>query len=210
MDRDQIQAWVTAERLSLADFFDDLDEPEWQVESLCSGWNVHQVLAHVSLSSKVSLWETLVGVVKARGDWDGMTDKLARDRADRFTPAELIAQVRESAGSTHRAPGASPIDPLVDMMIHGQDVARPLGRVREMPIEQACAALEHVRNNIFYGSRKRLRGIRLVATDVEWAGGDGPEEIRGPISDLLLVATGRKAGLAALIGPGVQRVTAAM
>ncbi|MEU7141213.1 maleylpyruvate isomerase family mycothiol-dependent enzyme [Nocardia sp. NPDC046473] len=210
VDRDQTLAWVRAERLALADFFAELGEHEWQVQSLCAGWTVHEVLAHVTLSSTDTLWGTLVGIVRARGDWNRMNADQARDHAAQFRPAELIAQLRESAGSARRAPGASPLDPLVDMMIHGQDVARPLGRVREMPAEPACAALDHVLRSPFYGARKRLRGIRLTATDAEWAGGNGPEAIRGPLSNLLLVATGRTAGLAALTGPGVERVTAAL
>ncbi|PXX60237.1 uncharacterized protein (TIGR03083 family) [Nocardia tenerifensis] len=208
MDRDQIVAWVRDERLSLADFFAELDEHEWAVNSLCSGWTVHEVLAHVTLSSKDTLWGTLVGIVKARGDWNRMNADQARDHAARFAPTELIEQLRESAGSARTAPGAGPLDPLVDMLIHGQDVARPLGRVREVPAEQGRAALDYVLRSRFYGARKRLRGIRLSATDTQWTAGDGPAEISGPLSDLLLIATGRSAGLAGLTGSGVARITA--
>lgn len=210
MDRDQILAWVRAERLSLAGFFAELDEHEWGVRSLCPDWTVHEVLAHVTLSSTDTLWGTLVGIVRARGDWNRMNTDQARDHAARFTSAELIEQLRESAGSARRSPGASPLDPLVDMLIHGQDVARPLGRVRAVSAEQGCAALDHVLCSPFYGARKRLRGIRLTATDTEWTGGNGPMEVSGPLSDLLLVATGRTAGLAALTGPGVERLTTAL
>ncbi|MFG1792350.1 maleylpyruvate isomerase family mycothiol-dependent enzyme [Nocardia sp. NPDC049149] len=208
VDRDQILAWVRAERLTLADFLDDLDEHEWQVDSLCDGWTVHQVLGHIT--SQDTVRSTVIGLIRAKGNWDRMNAQAARDHAARFAPAELIAQLRAAAGSTHLAPLSSPLDPLVDIMIHGQDIARPLGRTRPMPTEQAIAALEHLIRSPFYGARKRLKGLRLTATDAAWMHGDGPDEIRGPLSELFLVATGRSVGLAGLTGPGVARVAAAM
>ncbi|WP_405161784.1 hypothetical protein OG203_36535 [Nocardia sp. NBC_01499] len=66
----------------------------------------------------------------------------------RYTLAELITQLRESAGSAHRAPGVSPLDPLVDIMIHGNDSTSAC-RIREMPAEQASAALDRVLRNPF-------------------------------------------------------------
>ncbi|UGT69416.1 maleylpyruvate isomerase family mycothiol-dependent enzyme [Nocardia gipuzkoensis] len=210
MDLDKIMMWTRAERLGVADFLDDLDDHEWAADSLCPGWTVHDVSAHLTLSNRVTLGATIAGVVRARGDWNRMTERMARDRASRYTPAELIAQLREGAGWSRRAPGAGPLDPLVDTMIHGQDIARPLGRRRDMPAEQAVVALEHVLRSPFYGSKKRLRGVRVVATDAEWSAGSGPEEIHGPLSDLLLLATGRAAGLAGVTGTGVQRLAQAL
>ncbi|MCC3326271.1 maleylpyruvate isomerase family mycothiol-dependent enzyme [Nocardia abscessus] len=210
MDLDKIMMWTRAERLGVADFLDELDDHEWAADSLCPGWTVHDVSAHLTLSNRVTLGATIVGVVRARGDWNRMTERMARDRASRYTPAELIAQLREGAGWTRRAPGAGPLDPLVDTMIHGQDIARPLGRRRDMPAEQAVVALEHVLRSPFYGSKKRLRGVRVVATDAEWSAGTGTEEIHGPLSDLLLLATGRAAGLAGVTGTGVQRLAEAL
>ncbi|MGY2114241.1 hypothetical protein ACW9HR_10020 [Nocardia gipuzkoensis] len=52
--------------------------------------------------------------------------------------------------------------------------------------------------------------MRVVATDAEWSAGSGPEEIHGPLSDLLLLATGRAAGLAGVTGTGVQRLAEAL
>jgi hypothetical protein len=118
----------------------------------------------------------LTGAVKARFDWNRMEDEKARAIAARYTRPELIAQIRETAGSPQRAPMAAPIDPLVDFLVHGQDIARPLGRVREMPLEPARAALEHVLKSPFWGARKRFRE-------------SGVPDL--PVPDLLMLATGR-------------------
>ncbi|GAA5083629.1 maleylpyruvate isomerase family mycothiol-dependent enzyme [Nocardia iowensis] len=120
-------------------------------------------------------------VTKAAAQWKG------------HTPTELIAQLRACASSARRAPGAAPVDPLVDIIVHGQDIARPLERNWQTPTERVAAALDHVVASRFYGARKRLRGARLTATDTDWTYGDGPEEIHGSVTDLLLVATGRQA-----------------
>ncbi|MGW5438705.1 maleylpyruvate isomerase family mycothiol-dependent enzyme [Nocardia asteroides] len=191
MDRDRIQAWLRAERLDLADFLDTLGPDDWARPSACAGWTVHDVLAHVTSTDTVR--DTVVGLIRARGDWNRMTARLATDYAARHTPADLITQLRAAADSTRRAPGAAPIDPLVDLIVHGQDIARPLGRVRTAPTDTVLACLDHVLASRFYGARTRLRHIRLTATDTTWTQGPGPTEIEAPALDLLLVATGRPA-----------------
>ncbi|TCN44646.1 uncharacterized protein (TIGR03083 family) [Kribbella orskensis] len=201
-------AWTEAERLSLAELLADLDEHEWSVDSLCAGWTVREVAAHLTMSTRLTLGLAIRGAIRSGGSFDRMENRFARERAVRFTPAELIAQIRETASSPRRAPGAKPLDPLLDALVHGQDIARPLGRQRAVPDEPALAALEHARTSAFYGARRRFRGLRLVATDADWAAGDGVEEVRGSVSDLLLLATGRPAGLAGTSGPGADRLAA--
>ncbi|MEV0931835.1 maleylpyruvate isomerase family mycothiol-dependent enzyme [Streptomyces phaeochromogenes] len=206
MDRERVLSWTKAERLGLADFLDDLEGADWETPSLCTGWTVHDVVAHLTLSTRTTLPGMVKGMVRARGDWERMEFDAARRRAADFGPAELIAQFRETAGSTRRAPLSAPLDPLVDVLVHGQDIARPLSRVRPTPQEQTIAALEHVLASPFYGARKRLRGVRLVATDANWSRGEGQDEVRGPAGDLLLLATGRAAGLTGVSGPGAERL----
>ena len=202
--------WTRAERLSLADLFDSLDDNQWQVPSLCEGWTVLHVAAHLTTSTRTTWRTVLTGMVRARGDWNRMEDDLARDIVARHTRQELIAQLRETAGSARRAPGAAELDPLLDAIVPGQDVARPLGIERPMPLEQTIAALEHILTSRFYGARKRFARTRLAATDCGWSAGDGPRELRGPVGDLLMVATGRPAGLATLSGPALHHVAAAL
>jgi len=206
---DQVLDWTRTERLGLADLLEGLDDHQWRAPSLCAGWSVHDLAAHLTLSTRTTLGMVLREAVRARGSFDRMELVISRERAARFDRHELVAQLRETAGSARRAPGAGPLDPLVDALVHGQDLARALDLARPVPLEPALAALEHVRTSAFYGARRRFRGARLVATDVDWSAGGGPEEIRGPAAELLLVATGRTAGLAALSGPGVRRLVLA-
>ncbi|MFK0249820.1 maleylpyruvate isomerase family mycothiol-dependent enzyme [Amycolatopsis azurea] len=202
MDDGEISAWTGTERLSFAELLEGLDEKDWSATTLCTEWTVHAMAAHLAQTTRNRLKDTLVGIVKARGNWDRMNVDQAIAYGARFSPAELVAQIREDAGSPRRSPGAKPIDPLADVLIHGQDVARPLGIARPMPEKPAIAALEHLLVSPFWGAKKRCRDLRLIASDAEWSGGAGSEEVRGPLVDLLLAVSGRSAGLPALTGPG--------
>ncbi|MFC9997003.1 maleylpyruvate isomerase family mycothiol-dependent enzyme [Nocardia sp. NPDC127526] len=191
MDPELIPTWIRTERLELADFLDDLTAAEWRQPSLCDGWTTHEVLAHITLSNRETVWDTVKGIVRARFDWNRMTADQARDRAASYTPAQLLGQLREAAGTMKRAPGASPLDPLVDIIVHGQDIARPLGRTWRTPVARVLPALDQVLASRFYGAPKRVRGLRLSATDADWTYGDGPDELSASAIDLLMLATGR-------------------
>lgn len=199
----EVLGQIEAERLDLCDFLDGLGPDDWSVPSLCPGWTVRDVVAHLTVPGG-SVLAGLRAFVGARGNWERMVADQARARAAAFPPEVLIVQLRAAAASPHRPLGSKPLDPLVDALVHGQDIARPLGRRRPMPVERAVPALGHVVASPWYGARKRLRGVCLVATDAGWSSGDGGDpEVRGPAGDLLLVATGRSAGLASLTGRGV-------
>jgi uncharacterized protein (TIGR03083 family) len=204
MTEDDIRAAVEAERLGLSDFLDTLGPSDWEVRSLCSAWTVREVVAHLTIPTRATVPFVIRGAIRARGDVHRMFAMQARERAAAFTPAQLVAQLRETAGSRRRMPMSAPMDPLTDILVHGQDIARPLGRSRPMPAGLAVAGLEFVLPNAFHGAPKRLAGLRLVATDADWPGSDGAQEIRGTAGDLLLAAMGRAAALAGLSGAGVD------
>lgn len=203
LDRDEIDAAVRAERLSLCDLPEGLDDSEWAAQSMCSAWTVRDVAAHLTTTTRETVPSVVKAAIKARGSFDRMTVDVAGERAATFTTDELVAQLRESAGSSRRMPGISPMDPLMDLLIHGQDIARPLGRRYVMRPEVAAPSLAYVAGNRFLGGPQRLAGLELIATDVPWASGKGPR-VQGTAEDLLLVAAGRAAGLAHLTGPGVE------
>ncbi|TWD81412.1 uncharacterized protein (TIGR03083 family) [Kribbella amoyensis] len=207
---EEIRPQVEAERLSLVKFLEGLREDEWAVRSLCTDWTVHEVLAHLTLSTRTGVKDWLKGLAQARFDFDRMESQQGRERAAQYSPAELIEQYRETAGSTRRSPLSGAMDPLVDVLVHGQDIARPLGREREIPLKLLPGALDHLWNSPFYGVKKRFRGTRMIATDVQWTAGDGPAEVRGPATELLLAATGRPSGLDNLQGEGVELVRATL
>jgi uncharacterized protein (TIGR03083 family) len=205
LDRDAIDAAVRAERLRLCDFLKGLEDAEWDAQSLCSAWTVREVVAHLTTTTRTTVPFVVKAAIKARGSFDRMEADVACERAARFTPTELVGQLRESAESSRRTPGSGPMDPLMDLLVHGQDIARPLGRRYPMPTEVAVPALAYVAANRFLGGPRRLAGLEFAATDASWSSGEGPR-VDGTVDNLLLVASGRAAGLAHLTGPGVDRL----
>lgn len=202
MEPAEIVSAIEAERLDLAVMLDELAPADWTTPSLCAAWTVQDVVAHLTLATRLTPLAAIGGVLKARGNINRMIGDAARRRSAQFGPAQLVAQLRETAGSAKRPLGTQPPDPLVDVLVHGQDVARPLGRTRAMDPTRVAPALAHVAGSSFYGVGKRFPGLRFVATDLDWSSGAG-EEVRGPGGQLLLLLTGRPAGLDGLDGPGV-------
>ena len=207
MEREEKWAVIAGQRRVLADVLDALDEAEWDQPSLCSQWRVRDVAAHIALTPQSpSVLRLLRMGVRARGDFDAVNRDLAVGHADR-AGAELVSELRRLADS-RRKPAITTLDNLLfDTLVHVQDVAVPLERTVAMPLAAAREGADRVwRMGWPFWARRRLRGLRLSATDVEWARGDGAE-VRGPVQALLLLLTGRTgAALPQLTGSGVQRL----
>ncbi|MEO3859116.1 maleylpyruvate isomerase family mycothiol-dependent enzyme [Acrocarpospora sp. B8E8] len=202
MDQREIWAAIEAERHSLADMLDALPKGgDWDRPSLCEGWRIRDVAAHLAVATQAGNAAVLIEFIRARGSFN----RMIRDSAIRYAErpiAGIIEEIRESAYSRRLAPTTKPLDPLFDALVHGQDIAVPLSIERPMPLEPARAAATHIweRGFPFYPQRK-FRGLRLVATDVDWTVGDGVV-VEGPIQALLLLISGRPAALPSLTGMG--------
>ena len=207
MDLDDVWCIIDAERASLADLLDDLSPAEWEVPSLCAAWRVRDVAAHLTLA-QMGPWPATVAAVRARGSFD----RMIRDTALRvgLLPAEEYGRrIRAMVGSRRRAPFVSPIEPLTDVLVHGQDIAVPLGRERPVPPAAAAVAARRVWDTGFpFRARRRLAGLRLRATDGDLVLGAGAP-VEGTTGDLLLLLTGRTATVHRLSGEGAHRLPAA-
>ena len=201
MDLDDVWRAIDTERAGLADLLDDLTTAEWAAPSLCSGWRVRDVAAHLTLSHMPPSTAVLEAL-RARGNYHRMVhDSAVRQAA--LPREEFPRRLRAMVGSRRKVPFVAPLVPLLDVLVHGQDIARPIGRPRPMPPRAATAAADQVWSMGWpFHARRRLRGLRLAATDASWSVGDGPP-VEGPISALLLLMTGRDAALDELTGEGV-------
>jgi uncharacterized protein (TIGR03083 family) len=208
MDRSTVWAAVDHERASLADLLDTLTEDEWATPSLCNGWTVRDVVAHLTLTA-IGPGQATIALLRHGGSLGRTARETARRRAAVMSSAELIERLRGLVGSRRHLFGTRYVDSLVDVLVHGQDIAVPLGRERAIPLEAAVTAINRVATMGYWmGKRRRLRGLRLEATDARWTRGDGAV-VRGPVAVLLLLLTGRRARLDELTGVGRERLVRA-
>jgi uncharacterized protein (TIGR03083 family) len=194
-DRDVEQLWqaVAAQRLALAAELDRLTGDEWRTPSLCAGWTVRDVAAHLTLQD-LDLRTVLAEFARHPRGMNRVIRDSARRRAQRPT-GELVAMIRSSAASRRHNVGVTPRETLVDALVHGQDITVPLGRPLPVPVDAAAAAASAVWGRGWpWHARRRFAGFRLRATDADWTAGEGTP-LEGPIDAILLLLTGRPAAL---------------
>ncbi|MFD6163033.1 maleylpyruvate isomerase family mycothiol-dependent enzyme [Nocardia sp. NPDC060256] len=205
MEFDEDRAWrvIEEQRHAIADVLAGLSADEWETPSLCAGWRVADVAAHIVLGTRpLTVWATLSALARAGGRYNAMIDTLTRDHADR-PDADLVAELRACA-SARTLPAVTNVpNILFDTIVHGQDIAIPLHRSIAVPPSGAAAAATRVWAMGWpFWARRRLRGFRLTATDIDWTVGAGPV-VSGPITALLLTLTGRPKALEQLSGDGL-------
>jgi uncharacterized protein (TIGR03083 family) len=192
---------IHAERAALADDLDGLTEEQWTTPSWIPPWTVLDVLGHMTATAQMSP-ARFVGKMAAAGfRFQAMTNReVARITAD--GPAAALAAFRGSADSTSSPPG--PVDSwLGETIVHGEDIRRPLGIVHTYATDAVVRVADFYKgSNLLIGSKKRIDGLTLTATDTDWSTGNGPE-ITGPMLALLLALTGRAGVVAQLGGPGL-------
>lgn len=193
---------VERERLALADLADSLTDEQWDAPSLCEGWRARDVVGHVNAVAKTGLLGVLAGIVRARFDVDRYLADAGRAEGAR-PRAELIADLRANAASRKLPPMFKPEDLFGDTFVHGQDVRRALGLQRRIEPDALRLVLDREKGNKMLGVAKRVAGLRLVASDLDWSHGEGPE-VCGPAEAILMAILGRQAALADLTGPGVE------
>jgi uncharacterized protein (TIGR03083 family) len=206
MDREQSWQVIAEQRLGLAWLLDGLSDTEWEQPSLCAGWRVRDVAAHVAMAVP-GLGAMLADAIRARGSFHRLNHDVAVRHAARPT-RDIVAELRMHADSRRLPAVTNHRNILFDVLVHTQDIAIPLGRDYSMPSEAARAGANRVWTMGWpFWARHRLRGVRVVATDTDWSAGAGVE-LRGPIGMLLLLLTGRTAtALPHLSGPGVHTIT---
>jgi uncharacterized protein (TIGR03083 family) len=195
---------IAVERRATADLLDSLTDVQWASASDCAGWDVRQVVAHLVMPFSLSIPRMVVKLAAKRFDFNRLADEWARN--ERRSNAELVATLRANAEHRFTPPGLGPEAPLADIVVHTQDIVRPLGIDRRVPDEAAAVILD------FLVSPKATRGflpkgltdgLALAATDAEWRSGSGAA-VAGPGVALIRALTGRRQAFDELRGDGVD------
>jgi uncharacterized protein (TIGR03083 family) len=193
---------VHAERRALAADLAGLAPEQWQTPSLCEGWTVHDVLAHMVATAKETPPGFFIGMLRSGFRISRFTEKrIAEERSD--GPAATLAAFRAVETSRSAPPGPK-LSWLGEALVHAEDIRRPLGLRHDYPLAAVTAVADfYAGSNVLIGGKRRVAGLTLRATDTDWSHGSGPA-VEGPALALLLATTGRRAALAELSGPGLE------
>ncbi|MEZ0070206.1 uncharacterized protein (TIGR03083 family) [Streptacidiphilus sp. MAP12-20] len=186
----ELQAQTHAERERLAALLADLTEAQWDAPSLCAGWRVREVVAHITMPFRTGTPSFVAGMIAAGFSFNRYADRVARRDAARMTSDELLGTLRDNVRHPWQPPGGGPAAALSHDVIHGLDITEPLG-LPPAPPERIAVVLEHSRPRALAYFGVDLAGLELRATDADFRLGTG-RVVELPVKDVLLTVTGRR------------------
>jgi uncharacterized protein (TIGR03083 family) len=196
--------WPTihAERAALLDDLQQLSEQQWATRSLCAEWDVRQAFGHMIATARKTPLTFVGGFAKSGFNFQKMA-KADVSRETAGTPQDQLAAFTSLATATSSPPG--PVESwLGETIVHAEDIRRPLGISHTYPVEAvAKIGTFYSGSDLLIGSKTRVAGLTLRATDTDWTIGAGPT-VEGPVLALVLAMTGRHVAHAELSGPGLE------
>lgn len=190
------------ERTDLAEFLATLTPDQWEAPTLCELWRVRDVVAHIYSYEDLGFGRLAARMMRAGLNGDRARAVGVAEHSSK-SPQELVAMARDHIqpkGLTSMMGGRIA---LTDGMIHHQDIRRPFGMLREIPTDRLIAALDTAKTAPTIGAAKRIKGLTLTGTDIDWTTGDGPV-VEGAGEALLMAIAGRRGIVSELTGPGVS------
>jgi len=199
VDAAAVRAMFTSEQDATVALARALSPDQWELPSLCEGWTVREVVAHMARHIHPGDWHETIELTGKRA--------ARREREYAQTIDRLIVELAAPAPSSTRGLTSMALLNTFELVIHQQDVRRPTGLTRRYPDATLQACLDFTTSalgnlGVADSFRRRGRGLRLVATDIGWSTGNGPE-VTGPGEAILVALAGRASALADLGGPGV-------
>jgi uncharacterized protein (TIGR03083 family) len=194
--------YIHSERVDMAETLSSLTPARWSTPSWCAGWSVQETAGHIVAAAEQTPMNFYRQLASAGFKFNVFTDRDAK-RLGALGPDELVRRLQARTTTTNHPP-APVMAMLGEIVAHGEDIRRPLGLVHQTP-EAALVAVANnwCKTNLLLGAKRRIAGLRLRSTDIDWSRGDGPE-VAGPLQSLLLAMVGRKGALPALSGDGVS------
>jgi uncharacterized protein (TIGR03083 family) len=197
---------IAAERHAFGDVLEGLPESDWSAPSLCSGWRVREVVAHMTMPFRYAAPRFIAEMVRSRGNFARMADRVAH-RDAQAPIGTLLDGWRTNENNPWKPPGGGLKGALTHDVVHGLDITIPLGIEHPVSDQALRVVLDHATTPL---SLKHfgldVTGIRLEADDLEWTFGDG-EPVRGRARHLLMVLMDRRLPAELLSGPATARFT---
>lgn len=205
-----MDTWINIKngREALGDYLAGLSPDDWNKPSLCAGWTVKNVAAHLLVIPTMSKGQVFRSFVGSGFNLDKMNAKLVEKLTSEMSNADIAARTRASASSKSMPPGLKLAGVHTELVVHSSDISEGVGRPFALPVEDYIAALDHLKDvQPVFGSKERIAGLALRATDADWSTGSGPI-VEGPAQQLLLAVAGRRVALERLSGDGLATLRA--
>jgi uncharacterized protein (TIGR03083 family) len=189
--------------LDLAERLAVLDDEQWNSPSLCTQWRIRDVLAHLTAGAEGAFGVGAIfrGMLRHGFNYNRWMAADGQERGQQ-DPAVVLNALRNAAANRKAPPRDRPVRGLMHVMIHGQDMCRPLGITRDLPEAHLVPVADFVKGDVhIFGAKKRVAGLKLTATDMDWSHGNGPE-VTGPAEALVMMMAGRLVALDDLSGEG--------
>lgn len=202
-----VRARVAEYRCRVADDLEALAPEQWDSPSWCKGWRVRDVLGHLVHNAEASRVSMVRDMTRHPIRPDRGLDLIARQLGDEPVPT-LAQRLRKARLGGVRVIGFPVGMGLGDVVVHGNDALRPVGLEFEVHPVDAVSVLDAYRRvgGLVFHTRPH-RNVRLVATDVEWSCGNGPD-VTGRAIDIIMLMANRRQVLGLLSGPGVTDLAA--
>jgi uncharacterized protein (TIGR03083 family) len=189
MNDDELFDATVAQRAALVRVLDGLSGEQWDAPSLCEGWRIREVVAHITMPYRHSIPTMILAMLRARGRFDVAADRLARRDTAAQPSSALLEDLRRNVEHPWRPPGGGQLGALSHDVIHGLDITEALGIQSVSPPNRLAAVLAGPQ--LARAFKADLSGRRLVATDADCAVGEG-RSLELPVKDLVLIVTGRR------------------
>jgi uncharacterized protein (TIGR03083 family) len=203
METSELRREVARLRCQFADRIEGTNETAWNSPSWCEGWLVRDVLAHLVRNAENTNISLLGDLIRGGMRPDRAVSNAAKRLGDVPVP-ELTDRLRTAAERRLHEQGSQGGMALGDVLVHSADAFRPLGFDVEAPPTDARPVLDaywRTARIVFHARPPRHR--HLIATDLDWNRGSGPE-VRGKAIDLVLLVANRRQVLTSLEGPGLD------
>ncbi len=193
--------YIHAERATMADTLSELSTEQWAAPSWCGQWTVRMTAAHILVAAEQTPGRFYLQLLQAGMRFDTYAERTAQ-ALSALAPLDLVTRLRARTLTTNRPP-APAIAMLGEIVTHGGDIRMPLG-LKHRPDDAALVAVadNYSRTNLLIHAKKRIAGLRLIATDADWSTGTG-QEVTGPLLSIILAMSGRRQACPDLAGEGV-------
>lgn len=193
--------YIHSERAAMADTWADLTAEQWGTASWCDGWTVRDTAGHILAAAEQTPMNFYKELTAAGFRFNVFTAR-GVERFGTLSADELIRRLRARTSTTNHPP-APVVAMLGEIVVHGGDIRGPLGLTHDCSEAALVAVADNYKqSNLLIGSKRRIAGLHLRATDSEWTWGDGPE-VSGPLLALVLAMAGRRGAHRDLTGDGV-------